>query len=131
MPPLSSASTVAQTRCGFTRDTVTPILPRFAVGSPAVSLLHVSPPSVDLYRALPGPVLEMSHGVRRTCHVVTYRTSGLDGSIAMSAAPGLSSTNRAFCQLLPPSFVRNTPRSVFGPYGCPTAATYTTSGFVG
>ena len=31
----------------------------------------------------------------------------------------------------PPSFVRNTPRSAFGPYGWPMAATYTTSGFVG
>ena len=40
--PLSSASTVAQTRCGFTGDTVTPIFPRFAVGSPAMSLLGLT-----------------------------------------------------------------------------------------
>src|SRR2546426_9513544 len=131
MPPFSSASTVAQTRCGFTGDTVTPIFPRFAVGRPLVSFVHVSPPSVDLYSPPPGPVLVMFHGVRSTCHVVAYRICEFDGSIAMSAAPVLSSTNRTFCQLLPPSFVRKTPRSAFGPYGCPIAATYTRSGFVG
>src|SRR4030081_1477792 len=100
MPPLSSASTVAQTRCGFTRDTVTPILPRFAVIEVVVSLLHVSPPSVDLYRALPGPVLEMSHGVRRTCHVVAYRTSGLHEAIAVDAVRLWSTATKSLCQLL-------------------------------
>src|SRR5947207_11431446 len=131
MQPFMSASTEAQTRCGFTGDTVTPIFPRFDAGRPAVSLVQVSPPSVDLYSPAPGPVLVMFHGVRSTCHVDAYSTRLLDGSIAMSAAPVSSSTNNTFCQLLPPSPVRNTPRSALGPYGCPIAATYTISGFVG
>ncbi len=47
-PPLLSASTVAQTRCGFTGETATPIFPRWEVGRPAASFVQVSPPSVDL-----------------------------------------------------------------------------------
>ena len=40
-----------------------------------------------------------------------------------STAPVVSSTNSTFSQVVPPSRVRNRPRSWFGPKGCPSAAT--------
>ncbi|PYQ68257.1 MAG: hypothetical protein DMF53_00510 [Acidobacteria bacterium] len=57
--------------------------------------------------------------------------SGAAGSAARSTAPVLSSTNRTFSQLRPPSVLRNTPRSALGPKTCPWAATSTTSAFLG
>src|SRR5581483_490562 len=73
----------------------------------------------------------MSQGVRNTCHVEAYIVRGLAGSATMSAAPVLSSTKRIFAHVCPPSFERNTPRSWFGPYGWPIAATYTRFASVG
>jgi len=48
-----------------------------------------------------------------------------------SDTPVVSFANSTFCQVLPPSAVRNTPRSGFGAQAWPIAATSTMSGFVG
>src|SRR6185437_929703 len=58
-------------------------------------------------------------------------TIGLPGCIARSATPVRSSTYRTFFQVFPPSVVRNTPRSAFGPQACPSAPTKTVSAFLG
>src|SRR5690349_21801816 len=114
-------------------DTLTPIFPQTGAGSPGffVSSVHLVPPSVVLKSPVPGPPLESEYGVRNTSHSPTYSTSGLFGSIARSTATVLSSRNSTRSHVLPPSFVRKTPRSEFGPYASPSAATYATSGFVG
>src|ERR1700687_5294030 len=65
----------------------------------------------------------MLHGGRRVCHSAAYKVAEFPGSKATSMAPVLSSWNRILCQLVPPSFERKTPRSEFGPYACPSAAT--------
>src|SRR6185312_15212257 len=54
--PPSLASMIAYTRSGLLGATATPILPTPAVGKPWPSCFHVAPPSVDLYRPLPGPL---------------------------------------------------------------------------
>src|SRR5205814_1632867 len=91
--------------------------PSAHVGSPLVSCRQVSPPSVDLYNPLPGPSYAplVVHGGRRDAHMSAYRVCGLDGSNARSIAPVFSSLYRIFFQVRPPSTVRNTPRSAFGP----------------
>ena len=48
-----------------------------------------------------------------------------------SVAPVSRVTNSVFVQFLPPSVVMNTPRSSFGPYKCPMAATHTMFGSLG
>src|SRR4029079_19741956 len=92
-------------------------------GRPALSLFHVLPPSVDLYRPLVLPVkLPFSHGPSRWLHIAANTTVGFVESISTCAAPVLRSTNSTFCQVPPPSVVRHTPRSSFGPYGWPLHA---------
>src|SRR6266540_4651683 len=80
---------------------------------------------------LPAPPDTSSHGRRTNCHIPANSTRGLPGTITRSAAPVVSFTNSPFCHVLPPSAVRNTPRSEFGPHTWPSAATNTTSGFAG
>jgi hypothetical protein len=53
--------------------------------------------------------------VRSTSHVDAKSVAGFDGSKTTSIAPVLSSTKRTFSQLRPPSRVRKTPLSAFGP----------------
>ncbi len=54
------------------------------------------------------------------------------GSIgAIDEAPVCSLMNSTFCHVLPPSFVRKTPRSGVGPNGLPTTDAYAMSGFFG
>ena len=53
------------------------------------------------------------------------------GSIAMSDAPVSASFFSTCCQVLPPSFVRYTPRSGFAPNGLPSTAANAMSGLVG
>src|SRR6266850_2261045 len=67
----------------------------------------------------------MLHGGLRVCHRAARIVFELPGSNARSIAPVFSSWNRIFCQLFPPSLERKTPRSAFGPYACPSAATNT------
>src|SRR5215471_1136371 len=59
------------------------------------------------------------------------RMRGLRAFIAMSEQPVFASTNNARTQLLPPSTVRNTPRSSWGPYAWPSAHASATSGLLG
>src|SRR4051812_34107916 len=70
-----------------------PIFPtNGSVGNPPVSCFHVSPPSVDLNRPLPGIFdgAYTDHGGRRVAHSDAYSTRGLRGSIARSIAPTFS-----------------------------------------
>src|SRR5690242_2113594 len=48
---------------------------------------------------------------------------GFFGSNSTSTAPVESLTKSTFVQVLPPSVLRNTPRSGSGPYAVPSAAT--------
>ena len=57
----------------------------------------------------------MPHGERWNFHIDANRMRGFVGSIDRSVAPVESLMNSTFFQLLPPSVVRNTPRSAFGP----------------
>ena len=93
--------------------------------------VHESPPSVLLNSPEPLPPDTSIHGLRCICQKPAYSTFGLLGSIARSAAPVESSRKSTFVQFFPPSLVRNTPRSAFGPQACPCADTYATSGLVG
>src|SRR5579862_1782620 len=113
-------------------DTATPIFPYGPFGSPCSSkCFQVDPPSVDRYSPLPGPPLSMLHDVRRACHSAPKIMLGLCGSNDTSMPPVFSSLYRTFSHVFPPSSVRKIPRSGFGPYGCPNAATNAISGFVG
>src|SRR5690242_19200854 len=106
--------------------------PRIPLGNPfPVSCFHVSPPSVDRYNPLPAPPLEKFHGCRRACHRAAYTIRASCGSKLTSIAPVFSSLYSTFVQDLPPSVLRNTPRSVFGPNAWPSAATSTMSGLAG
>src|SRR5437868_7943643 len=56
---------------------------------------------------------------------------GLLGSMINELTPVVWSTYKTFCQDLPPSMVRKTPRSGFGPQPCPMAPTKTMSELFG
>lgn len=85
----------------------TSILPIGGAGRPLPrSRVHVSPPSRDMKMPLPGPPLSRPHWLTTTCHIPANSTRGLFGSITRLEAPVFSSTNRTFCQVAPPSFVR-------------------------
>src|SRR5260370_42269065 len=92
-------------------------------GSPPLSLLHVSPPSMVLYKPLDGPPPLKPQGVRRRWYMAAYRVLGLFRSIAMSVAPVSSLTKRTLCHVLPPSIDLYTPRSLLGPQRWPPPAT--------
>src|SRR5581483_1444157 len=100
-------------------------------GRPSVRRVHVTPPSVERHTPLFGPPSSNIHGRLVACHVEANSTSGLFGSITSAATPVLSSTNNVFVHVLPPSVVRNTPRSLFGPHACPCTPTSTMLGSAG
>ena len=108
---------LANTRCELAGETATPILPSAPLGIPGlkVSSFHVSPPSVLFHRPLRPLPASMPHGIRWNFHMAAYRTRGLFTSSERSIAPVLSLRKSTFFQLLPPSVVRNTPRSGLGP----------------
>src|SRR5437660_4282638 len=81
--------------------------------------------------ALSGPPPLKPKGVRRRSYAAAYKVSGLSGSMATSLTPVSSLIFSTCDQVLPPSAVLYTPRSGFAPHKCPSAATYTTSGFFG
>src|SRR5262252_4469021 len=87
-PPLSF-STSAYTRFESAVDTVTPILPIIPDGRPGLRVIsfHVSPPSVDLNRPLPGPPLDIWYSTRYASHSAAYMTFGFRRSMLMSIAP--------------------------------------------
>ena len=113
-------------------DTATSMRPRMPCGQAmAGERDQLTPPSVERYRPLPGPPLEKFHGWRSACHSAAYTILESCGSNVTSMAPVRSSFASTFVQVLPPSAVRKTPRSAFGPKAWPSAATRTMSGFLG
>ena len=101
------------------------------IGRPLVSFVHVFPASVVFQMPLPGPPPLKPQGVRRRWYDAAMSVFGLAGSITMSVKPVFSSMNFDAVHVFPPSMVLNTPRSLFGPNRCPTAATYATFGSFG
>ena len=105
IPPASfvkSLSISAYTFSEFARLTVIAILP-ISFGKPSCILFQVVPPSVDLYKPLPGPPLVTFQGVRPCSHIAAYKMVGLFISIDNSAQPVLSSINKTLFQVAPPS----------------------------
>ena len=102
-------------------------------GSPGLRVIsvHVSPPSVDLNRPLPGPPLDIVYSRRNASHSAAYMTFGFRASIEMSTPPVCSSRKSVRFQVLPPSVLLKTPRSSLGALMRPNAATKTMSGLVG
>src|SRR5690348_10702744 len=86
--------------------------PRVPSGKPWLWLRFVqcAPPSVDLYSPLPGPPLTSAHGKRCASHIAAYSTCELCGSITRSIVPVLSSIQKIFCHVCPPSVDLKTPR---------------------
>src|SRR3954466_5471856 len=103
-PPFSF-STSAYTRFESAPEMATLILPTSPCGSPGLRVIsrHVSPPSVDLNRPLPGPPLDIWYSTRYASHRAANITFGLRRSICTSTAPVLLSRNSLRCQVLPPS----------------------------
>src|SRR5262245_64809582 len=74
-------------------------LPFVRVGSPRpVSFFQVEPPSVDLYRPLPGPPLSRPQVWISSGHIPAKRMRELFGSITRLEQPVFSSTKSAFSQ---------------------------------
>src|SRR6185369_7009408 len=93
------------------------IFPVIRVGRPLPERrFQVTPPSVDLNKPLPGPPLSRPHVCISSGHMPAYKTFGLFGSISRCAQPLFSSVNSTRVHVLPPSVVRNTPRSACAPY---------------
>src|SRR6266852_6215813 len=114
--PPSLDSIRAYTRLEFPPETETPMRPIIPAGRPCPSsFAQVLPPSMDLWRPLPGPPLFRLHGVRETSHIEAKSVLELFGSKTMSIAPVLLSLYKTFCHVAPPSVVRKTPRSSLGP----------------
>ena len=103
----------------------TPILPNGLSGMPGLKVIsfQVSPPSIVFHRPLRPPPAFIPHGVRWNLHIDANRMRGFDGSMVRSVAPVESLRKSTFFHVLPPSVVRNTPRSAFGPNAWPIAAT--------
>src|SRR5439155_26277807 len=107
-----------------------PISPAGRPGFRVISV-HVSPPSVDLNRPLPGPPLDIEYSTRYASHSAAYMVLGSRRSMATSTAPVLLSRNSTFRQVWPPSVLLKSPRSSLGAPYLPNAATNTMSGFEG
>src|SRR5690348_10062058 len=122
----------AYTRLEFDGATATSILPTGERGSPgSVMRDQVAPVSRDTYTPLPGPPLNMAHVCMTTSHVPAKSTPGLVASIERPEQPVFSLTNSTRFHVVPPSVVRNTPRSSCGPVARPSAQTKTMLGFAG
>src|SRR5258708_18467025 len=102
-------------------------------GRARVSCCHVAPPSVDLNRPLVAPLYALlyPHGPCRADQSTAYTVRAFDGSKARSIAPVFSSLYSTRSNVAPPSVERYTPRSSFGPYGWPSAATNSLAGSAG
>src|SRR5215469_11821010 len=107
---------MAYTRLGLLGATASPTLPRPGMTSVPAIKFQVAPPSVDLYTPLPGPFDGgyTLHGGRRVCQRAA-KTVCVSGEAARSIAPVSLSLNKTLFQVWPPSVVRKTPRSGFGP----------------
>src|SRR5579871_1315404 len=105
MPPaslLKSLSINAYTFSELLLQTAIAILP-IPSGNPFFIFSQCSPPSVDLYRPLPGPPLITCQGLRPCSHMAAYKMEGLFMSIDNSEQPVISFTNKTFFQVTPPS----------------------------
>src|SRR5947207_238064 len=113
----------AYTTFGFDGATVTATRPHGLAGNPlplfSSSAVHDVPPSVLLNNPLPlgasgpSPPERNVHPLRRKSHIPAYNVRGDDGSIVINEQPvDAFDPARTFVQLLPPSVVRYTPRSV-------------------
>ncbi len=71
------------------------------------------------------------HGLRSRRDIHAYTTLGLPGCSSTSIAPSWSETNSTLRQVLPPSVVLKTPRSLLALNMSPFAATHTMFGLVG
>src|SRR5262245_26815819 len=97
------------------------------VGKPEPSLLiscQLLPPSLLLYKPLVLPDSSRFHAVRVRYHAAAYSSFGSFGLISMSTTPVLLSIYKVCFQVLPPSVVLYTPRSLLGEYKCPNTATH-------
>src|SRR3954462_9283731 len=103
----------------------TPILPNGFAGMPGLNVtsFHVSPPAGGFPSPLRPPPAFIPHGVRWNFHIDANRMREFVGSIVRSIAPVESFRKSTFFHDRPPSVVRNTPRSAFGPNAWPIAAT--------
>ena len=90
-------------------------LPQPCPSAPPSSRSHVSPPSRDIQMPLPVPPECLFHGTMYCCQLAAKSTRGLPGSIATSMMPVLSFTKSTFFHEVPPSVVRQRPRSCCGP----------------
>src|ERR1700676_5595107 len=130
--PPAFASMSAYTTFESAPETATPMRPSGPSGMPLPSMrFQVLPSSPERYSASFAPPLLSIQGVRQPSHIAAKSTCGFLGSKTISMAPVRSSRYKTFSQFLPPSRVRNTPRSLLGPYAWPSAATYTMSGLLG
>src|SRR4030095_8000128 len=95
----------AQTRFESAPEIATLILPHTPCGSPPMRVIsfHVSPPSVDLNRPLPGPPLDIWYSKRYASHSAASNTLGFLRSISTSPAPVLLSRPSTFFHVFPPS----------------------------
>src|SRR6185312_6099984 len=117
----------AYMRCGLDGAMVTSILPSGGFGSPfsVVRCVHVWPLSCEMYTPLPAPPLSSAQVRTLNCHVPASTVSGFAGSMLSPLQPVSSLTNSVCFHVLPPSVVRNTPRSCCGAAPEPSAHTNT------
>src|SRR6185437_6256876 len=98
-------SITAYIREGCDAAIATPERPIPSAGNPRVICIHVSPPSVDLYRPPPGPFVGayVNQGGRRVFQRQAKTFLGFDGSIATSTPPTDGPLSSTFFQVFPPS----------------------------
>src|SRR6185437_12673447 len=106
----------------------TSILPRGDFGRPLSSRVQVTPLSREVNTPLPGPPPFCCQVRWETCQVPANNTLGLPGSMLRPEQPVSWLTNSVRFQVLPPSVVRNTPRSCCGAEARPSAHTSTLFG---
>src|SRR5262249_58825016 len=100
---------MAYTRRESDGANATPMRPSFSDGRPAVTCFHVSPPSSERQRPVPGP-LEGGYtfqGGLRVCQSAASIVDGREGSNARSIAPVSRSFPSTCFHVRPPSFERH------------------------
>src|SRR5579864_9090839 len=88
---------------GCERQTVRPMRPSSPLGRPLVSCVHVLPASRVFQIPLSGPAGRNPYSRRSRSSEAAYKTSGFDGSIAMSVKPVYLLISLVFVHVLPPS----------------------------
>ena len=113
---LELVATVAYKRPRALAATATSICDKPS-GSPSLSCLQWSPPSLDLYNPPFGPLYMFlsSHGPERASQKPAYRVLASLGSILTNELPVFSPRFNTFTQVAPPSDDRYRPRCTLGP----------------